>query len=88
MINDNLFYLSMTSYRLKQELERLVNDKCQKFHTPLSALQFRFHQPPAHPSTVAWVGGTYVVSNLYCMFETIGVWRLSQTGLCAYIRRQ
>ena len=54
--------LNFFSYRLKQELETLVNDKCQKFHSQLSALQFRFHQPPAHPSTVAWVGGMFYIS--------------------------
>ena len=50
------------SYRLKQELERLVTDKCRQY-SPLGALKFKFHQPPAHASTTAWVGGTYY--NMY-----------------------
>jgi actin-related protein 10 len=46
------------NYRLKQELERLVADKCQHFNCPLEALEFKFQQPPAHTSTAAWVGGS------------------------------
>lgn len=46
-----------SSYRLKQELEGLAADKCQKYHTSLSALCFKFHTPPAKPNCTAWLGG-------------------------------
>ncbi len=45
------------SYRLKQELESLAADKCQKYHTSLSALKYKFHTPPTKPNIAAWLGG-------------------------------
>ena len=57
----------LLSYRLKQELERLASDKNERFSAKLGALQFKFHQPPAHPSTAAWLGGIYVFYVSYGM---------------------
>jgi actin-related protein 10 len=56
------------NYRLKQELERLVSDTSERF-TKLGALQFKFHHPPAHPSTAAWVGGSIFGSSEVAVLE-------------------
>ena len=51
------------SYRLKQELENLISDKCRKYHASLSALEFKFHTPPGKPNCTAWLGGTANIVN-------------------------
>lgn len=56
-------------YRLKQELETLVKDKCQKYCSSLEALAFRFHEPPAHANTVAWLGGSIFGSSEVAVLE-------------------
>ena len=62
---------SILSYRLKEELEALVKDKCQKYNSVLGALQFKFHVPPAHTSTVAWVGGKNFQHCVYLQVKAL-----------------
>jgi actin-related protein 10 len=57
------------NYRLKQELERLASDKNERFSAKLGALQFKFHQPPAHPSTAAWLGGSIFGTSEVAVLE-------------------
>ena len=50
-------FIDDDSYRLKQELQSLAADKCQRYHTSLSALKYSFHSPPTKPNIAAWLGG-------------------------------
>lgn len=57
------------NYRMKQELESLAVDQCQKYHSSLKALQFKFHQPPSHLNSVAWCGASIFGSSETAMQE-------------------
>ncbi|XP_064403318.1 actin-related protein 10-like [Halichondria panicea] len=57
------------NYRLKQELEALVGDQCQRYHSSLGALSFKFHDPPSHPNCVAWCGASIFGSSEIAMME-------------------
>ena len=45
------------SWRLKQEMAALIETRSNRYGS-LAALDFKFHSPPAHPNSTAWLGGT------------------------------